>query len=159
MKGDKGPADIILTENKIKLNNEVIPSFKVGQSDPIRKVTLADNYVIPARSEVIVDVFIDRFDTDTKDNPTELLIEPHTQFTDRYPLRMASCLVDPSQTVTNEVRLLNPFNNEIEIVQNTVLGTAEEIEGSPVPLFNEKDSEENSNFNSLRRILQILKPV
>ncbi|CAC5418223.1 unnamed protein product [Mytilus coruscus] len=68
MKGDKGPADIMLTENKIKLNNVVIPCFKVGQSDPIRKVILADKYVIPARSEVIVDVFIDRFDTDTKDN-------------------------------------------------------------------------------------------
>ncbi|CAC5386997.1 unnamed protein product [Mytilus coruscus] len=126
--------------------------MKVGQSDPIRKVTLTDIYVIPARSEVIVDVFIDRFDTDTKDNPTELLIEPHTQFTDRYPLRMASCLVDPSQTVTNKVRLLNPLNNEIEIVQNTVLGIAEEIEGSPIPLFNEEDSEENANFNSLWRI-------
>jgi hypothetical protein len=37
---------------------------------------------------------------------------------------MASCLVDIRNEVTNKIRLMNPFDYEIQVNQNTVVGEA-----------------------------------
>jgi hypothetical protein len=38
---------------------------------------------------------------------------------------MAACLVEISHNVTNQVRLMNPFDHEVQIEQHAVLGEAE----------------------------------
>jgi hypothetical protein len=47
------------------------------------------------------------------------LLEPNNFFVEKYPVAMASCLVDITHEVTNKVRLMNPFDHEVEIRQDT----------------------------------------
>lgn len=153
MKGDKGPADIKLTEGKIILNNITIPCIKVGESDQIRKVTSADQYTIPPRCEALINVYVDRSIEDgTHGESNEYLIEPYSHFMEEYPLMMASCLVETDKNVTNVVRVMNPFDFEVKINQNTVIGVAEKIKEPPIPLLDTEDKNELENFNSVRRI-------
>jgi hypothetical protein len=44
------------------LNGTTIPCIQIGQSEIVRKVRSADDFYIPPRSEVIVEVFVDKFD-------------------------------------------------------------------------------------------------
>jgi hypothetical protein len=48
---------------------------------------------------------------------------------------MAACLVEISHNVTNQVRLMNPFDHEVQIEQHAVLGEAEPVLAEPVTLF------------------------
>jgi hypothetical protein len=42
------------------------------------------------------------------------LLEPNNFFVEKYPVAMASCFVDITHEVTNKVRLMNPFDHEVE---------------------------------------------
>jgi hypothetical protein len=53
-----------LTKGEILLNGTTIPCIQIGQSEIVRKVRSADDFYIPPRSEVIVEVFVDKFDDD-----------------------------------------------------------------------------------------------
>jgi hypothetical protein len=44
---------------------------------------------------------------------------------------MAPTLVDISQDVTNKVRIMNPFDQEYVLREDTGLGKAEELENEP----------------------------
>jgi predicted membrane protein len=65
---------------------------------------------------------------------------------------MASCLADIRNEVTNKIRLINPFDYDIQINQNTVVGEAEKVESQPTTLFTVEDSHEIKNVNPTRRI-------
>jgi hypothetical protein len=54
MKGKGGPADIKFTEGLILLDGIAIPCTQIGQPEPVRKITAADDFIIPPRSEVII---------------------------------------------------------------------------------------------------------
>jgi hypothetical protein len=152
MKGPGGPADIKLTKGEILLNGTTIPCIQIGQSEIVRKVRSADDFYIPPRSEVIVEVFVDKFDDDNPEGPQNYLLEPSPFFEQRYPVAMAACLVEISHNVTNQVRLMNPFDHEVQIEQHAVLGEAEPVLAEPVTLFSTEDSEELNNYCSVRRI-------
>ena len=62
MKGEKGPADIKLSEGVVLLNG--FPCVKIGHSDLVRKVVSAENVIIPPKSEIIVDILVERTDKD-----------------------------------------------------------------------------------------------
>jgi hypothetical protein len=47
MKGKGGPADIKLTEGLILLDGIAIPCTQIGQPEPVRKITAADDFIIP----------------------------------------------------------------------------------------------------------------
>ena len=152
MKGKGGPADIKLTEGLILLDGIAIPCTQIGQPEPVRKITAADDFIIPPRSEVIIDVFVDKFHSDNLSGPQNYLLEPNNFFVEKYPVAMASCLVDITHEVTNKVRLMNPFDHEVEIRQDTVLGETEKVECPPVSLFAEEDGTESNNFDNVKRI-------
>ncbi|CAC5416353.1 unnamed protein product [Mytilus coruscus] len=152
MKGDQGPADIKLTEGVILLNSTTIPCFQIEQTGPIRKVRSADHYVIQPRSETLIDVFVDRLKNDDHNSPQDYLIEPCPQFEDTFPLVMAACLVEIGENVTNKVRLMDPFDQEVKLNQDAVIGIAEKLYTDPSTLFSQEDSEESQTFNSVRRI-------
>jgi hypothetical protein len=63
---------------------------------------------------------------------------------------MAACLVEISHNVTNQVRLMNPFDHDVQIEQHVVLGEAEPVLAEPVTLFNTEYSEELNNYCSVR---------
>jgi hypothetical protein len=73
-------------------------------------------------------VFVDKFHSDNLSGPQNYLLEPNNFFVEKYPVAMASCLIDITHEVTNKVRLMNPFDHEVEIRQDTVLGEAEKVE-------------------------------
>jgi ADP-glucose pyrophosphorylase len=56
MKGEKGSADIKLSEGVVLLKGFIIPIVQIGHSDSLRKVVSAENVIIPPKSEIIVDV-------------------------------------------------------------------------------------------------------
>jgi hypothetical protein len=58
MKGEGVPADIKLTEGIILLNKTKIPCIQIGQPETLRRVRSADHFVIPPKTEMIIDVFI-----------------------------------------------------------------------------------------------------
>lgn len=88
--GSEGPADILLSESIIRLNGVSIPCIQVGQSDTARKLTVAENFTIPGNSEMLVDVFTERNESDDCRKDSSVLIEPSENFKDKYPLVMAS---------------------------------------------------------------------
>jgi hypothetical protein len=105
-------------------------------------------------------VFVDKFHSDNLSGPQNYLLEPNNFFVEKYPVAMASCLVDITHEVTNKVRLMNPFDHEVEIRQDTVLGEAEKVECPPVSLFAEEDGTESNNFDNVKRIKLVeQKPV
>ena len=125
--GKDGPADILLSEGKIRLHGVSIPCISIGLPEKVRKVVIAEKVVVPGNSEMIVDAFIERTDDD-KGDQSEVLIEPSGHFEERYQLRMAASLADIRHHTSHKVRIMNPFNESREISQDSVIGFASEIE-------------------------------
>jgi hypothetical protein len=94
MNGEKGPADIKLSEGVVLLNGFIIPIVQIGHSDSLRKVVSAENVIIPPKNQIIVDVLVERTDKDYLSDCQELLIAPNQKFIEKYPVLMANCLVD-----------------------------------------------------------------
>ena len=44
----------------LKIDENEVPIIQIGINNRIRKVTAADHFVIPAQSEAVVDVFVER---------------------------------------------------------------------------------------------------
>ncbi|CAC5410264.1 unnamed protein product [Mytilus coruscus] len=154
-----GPADIKLTEGVILLNGVTIPCIQIGQPEPVRKVRAADNFTIPPQSEILIDVFVDKTENDPISPPQDYLIEPSSHFIENHPVMMASSLVDLCHDVTNKVRLINPFDQEVQINQDTVVGLAEKVEEQPILLFSSENTKDSTNFDSVRRIQFESNPV
>ena len=144
MKGKDGPADIKLTEGVINLNGIEIPCTEIGRS-VVRKIRCVDHFKIPPQSEILVEVFVDKFDDDDTTKPQIFLLEPTEHF-------CLTCLVEIGQNTTSKVRLINPFDFEAELKQDTVIGTAEEVVKEPMMLFHSEDNQERNNYNRIRRI-------
>lgn len=101
----------------------------------------AENVIIPPKSEIIVDVLVERIDKDYLSDSQEFLIEPNQKCIEKYPVLMANCLLDIKSDVTSKVRILNPFDKEVHLIQDTVVGAAEKVESPQItlcPFENEK---------------------
>lgn len=120
LKPENGPVKINLDENTIHFRGNEIQFRQT--IDKVRRVLAADSYVIPANSEKMIDVFIDRFDSDRDFTCNVFCIEPMKDFNNRFPLLMASCLIDMENKISTKVRVLNPFKTEANIHQDDVIG-------------------------------------
>ena len=126
LQGTDGPADILLSEGVIRLNGTSIPCFQVGRCETARKVTVVENVLIPPISEMLVDVFIERRESDDERQESAVLIEPNQNFKERYQLVMAASLADIKHNVSHKVRILNPFGQSCPIAKDAVVGIADE---------------------------------
>ena len=126
--GNDGPTDLLLTKGVLMVDNKEVPIIQVGINQRIRGVTAADHSIIPAQSEAVIDVYVERREYDDFSCESEYIIEPTEHFREKYPLQMASTIVDINNSCTCKVRILNPFPIAISIKQNAVLGTAEPID-------------------------------
>ena len=149
-RGNVGPADILLSRNEIVLNGVSIPVFQVGRTEKSRQVTLADDVSVPGQAEAIVDVYIERFEGDD-DEESDYVVEPADAFCDRYPLKLASTLININQSPTCKVRVMNPFPAEVKLRQNAIIGRAEKIERI-ISVIKDAEHEEVDDLNSVRRI-------
>ena len=150
--GKNGPADLLMSKGVLMIDKKEIPIIQVGVNDRVRKVTAADHFVIPAQTECVIDVYIERREYDDFSSEKEYVVEPTDHFQAEYPLQMASTLVDINRACTCKVRMLNPFPTAMSIKQDAVIGRAEPIEGIPIVITNEEDSSETENHVTVRRI-------
>ena len=153
-KDPSGPADILLSENRMILKDTSITLHQVGLPTPIRRVTAADHYIIPGMSEVVIDVFVERSHVKNHDESedTHLLIEPTTEFTEKYSLAVAPTLVDATSSTTVKTRVMNPFCEPVSIKQDTVIGHASEVEEPIHTIVLEETEGEHDCLDSVRRI-------
>ena len=105
---------------------------------------------MPGCSEIIIDAYIDKTDLDSWCTPQEFLIEPSPNFMEKYPLLMAASLVDVTKSITSKVRMMNPYNKDVVIHQNTVIGTAQINDGEVVKLL--KEDEMKEDWEQVRRL-------
>ena len=122
---NQGGAEILYTEGAIRFMGVSKPCKQINKSSPIRKVRAADNFTIPGHNEIIIHIFVDRSEDDLHESA--VILEPNSDFQDKYGLFMASSLSDLNSKATHKVRILNPFAHSIKINQDTVLGTAETV--------------------------------
>ena len=117
------------------LGGTTIHSTQTGQPEKLRQIRVADDFKIPARCEIIIDVFIDRFDEDPPSQLHNFILEPNDDFIQNFSVTMAPTLVDIRQDVTNKIRIMNPFDQEYVRQQDTILGKAEQLENEPYLLL------------------------
>ena len=151
MGSTNGPADILLSSNKIVLDGVDIPVIQIGQERQARRVTVADSVHIPGQTEAVIDVFIERCEAD-EEEASEFVIEPTEQFRGRYPLQMAATVVNINGGPTCKVRVMNPFSSEVELKQDAVIGRAERVEKIISVIARAEDVEEGENRSAVRRI-------
>ena len=150
--GDGGPADLLLSKGVLVVQDKEVPIIQVGLKNRLRRVTAADHFVIPPQSESVIDVYVERDESDDFSSENTCLIQATEQFQASYPLKMAATLVDVNKGCTCKVRLLNPFPTAVSINQDTTVGKAEPIDGTPHVIFRQEDEKEESNFHKVRRI-------
>ena len=122
----QGGAEIHYSEGAIRFMGISIPCKQINKGTPIRKVRAANDFTIAGQSELIVDAFLDRLEDDDL-LTCDIILEPNSDFQEKYGLLMASSLSDLDSKVTHKVRILNPHPNDISIKQDTTLGTAEMV--------------------------------
>ena len=150
--GKNGPADLLMSKGVLMIDKKEIPIIKVGVNNRVRKVTTADHFDIPAQTECVIDVYIERREYDDFSSEKEYVVEQTDHFQAEYPLQMASTLVHINRACTCKVRMLNPFPTAMSIKQDAVIGRAEPIEGIPIVITNEEDSSGRENHVTVRRI-------
>ena len=92
--GADGSTDILMSKGVLQMASKEVPIIQIGMADRIRRVTAADHTVIPAQSEAIIDVYIQRKKYDYFSSESEYIVEPTENFKEKYPLQMATTLVD-----------------------------------------------------------------
>ena len=151
--GENGPTDLLMSKGVLMIAGKEVPIIQIGLQNRIRKVTAADHYVIPAQSEAVIDVFIERQEYDDFSADVDYIVEPTAHFRETYPLQMASTLVDINRACTCKVRVLNPFPTAVSIKQDAVVGHAEPILDNPKVLVTHEEEKETENFYQTRRVI------
>ena len=158
LRGSEGrPADILLSSNRIVLDGVSIPVVQIGQEKTTRRVVMADDVEIPGGSEAVISVFVERFEADD-DKELDYIVEPTDQFRERYPLQLAATLVNINEGPACKVRVMNPFNEDVELKQNAVIGRAERVERI-ISVISKSESEVESRASVRRIQLDHGKPV
>ena len=104
---------LLMSKGVQKMGDQEGPIIQVGITNRPRKVTAADHSLIPAQSEAVIDVYVERRAHDDFPSESEYIVEHIEPFQEEYPLQMATTLVDINQECTCKVRLLNPFPTAI----------------------------------------------
>ena len=133
-----GPTNLLMSKGVLVINMKEVPIIQVGVTNKVSKVTAADHFVIPAQSECIIDVYLERQEYDDFSCEKDYIIEPTEHFQAEYPLWMASTLMDINKACTCKLRVLNPFPTAMSIKQDAVVGKAKPIEGNPIVITNKK---------------------
>ena len=119
------------------LKEETIPLLLFGTKESIRKTYPADHYVVPAMSEMVLDVFVDR---DCGEERNEcVMIEPVPHAVDTLKLVTASCLVNVADNTTGKVRVMNTYGEPMSIKQDTVLGSVQPYRDETLVLLKTED--------------------
>ena len=146
-----GPADILLSQGVMLLKGETIPVRLVNSNPGVRKVRLADQYVVPGMSEAVLDVFVD---TNEECEDTLLLIEPCENSNKEPNVVVGACLINTNSCCTAKIRVLNPGLEPVTLKQDEVMGQAEAISEELDILVDHENINEISKLDPVRRIMK-----
>ena len=137
-------ADLLLGEGAILIQGQKIPCEIVSHDRFVRRVTVADDEIVPPYSEKLIDVYIQRFHAG-ENLEENILITPTQRFLEEYPLHVAKCLVNMGKETTSKVRVINPFKTEAVLRQHANIAEAEECTPIHIIFDNEDPSQEKNN--------------
>ena len=124
--GPSGPADILNTEERMVFCGVSIP-LELKWPSQIRRVTMAEDTVVPPMAEIIGQAYIDRREDRKDEEESRVLLEMHTNLPENYGCVLASTLVDAADNVTVPVHIFNPTCEPVQIKQDSVIGQAESV--------------------------------
>ena len=148
---DFGTMDVhvLSSEHTVVINQHTFPAIIVPATE-IRQVKAKETVDIPAMSEAIIHVEIEK--TDNIDSQI-VIIEPDEQLVDKYSALMAASLVNTSDNHTSQVRIMNPGCDSIKIMCSTCIGHAEECNEKEVyTVLDQEDVEETKNYDAVKRL-------
>ena len=123
-----GPADLLLTENKMVLGNTSIPVKQVKVPKTERYARIADHYVIPGMSQMFVEVFVDSPAQQDSSNHL-VLLETNPSLIEDYSVLLAPTVIDTKDRATGSIIIMNPLADPVSIKQDQVVACIEEIDG------------------------------
>ena len=129
---EDGPVDIFFSQGKMRWKGLELPFLPYNTPANTRKVHSADHYIVPAMSEMIMDVYVERTELN---EAGDVLIEPHERTSELRSLVIANCIVNLADNATVKIRVMNTNIDEISIKQDTVLGLAHRSIQQVTPLF------------------------
>jgi hypothetical protein len=147
---EMGPADILASREVMVLRDVEIPIILINVQNRSRRVFAADDIDVFPMTEAVVDVIVESFRADKYLEKNDVLVEPSSVFADKYPLLMASCLVDISNSPVTKIRVMNPGNEPVTIKSRSHVGQAETYKDH-VGTVSEKETEQDNN-SQIRRI-------
>ena len=121
-----GPADILNTVERMVFRGVSIP-LELKWPSQIRRVTMAEDTVVPLMAEIIGQAYIDRREDRKDEEESRVLLEMHTNLPENYGCVLASTLVDAADNVTVPVCIFNPTCEPVQIKQDSVIGQAESV--------------------------------
>ena len=101
--------------------------LELKRPSQIRRVTMAEDTVVPPMTEIIGQAYIDRREDRKDEEESRVLLEMHTNLPENYGCVLASTLVDAADNVTVPVRIFNPTCEPVQIKQDSVIGQAESV--------------------------------
>ena len=129
LQGDQeGPADLLLSEDRMVFRNTSIPIQQVRLPRRKRYARVADHYVIPGMSQMFVEVFLDP-PAQQRESSHQVLLETKPSLIEDCSVLLAPTVLDTRDRGTGSIALMNPFTHPVSIKQDQVVASIEEIDG------------------------------
>ena len=112
---------------------------------------VADDVLLPGQAETIIIVYVERKEGDDGQSG-DFMVKATKSFRERYPLQMATTLVDVNRGPSCKLRVLNPFPTEVKFLQDAEIGRAERIEKIISLVTETEHVEEKDNLDYARRV-------
>lgn len=112
---------IDLSGNEVTVAGERVSCRRV-QSDPVSKVILSEDSVIPAKSEMIVTASVDNISSGSC-----FVLDPSVNFVDKFEVQVASSLNEAAGDQV-PVRVMNPGEDNVHLYKGTVVAHAQQVE-------------------------------
>ena len=145
-----GPADILNTEQRMVFHGASI-SLELKLPSQIRRVTMAEDIVVPPMAEIIGQAYIDRGEDMEDDEESKVLLKMHGSLPENYGCVLASTLVDAANNVMVPVHIFNPSCEPVEIKQDSVIRQVESVSVVQTISKNE-DPSQVENMSIVKRI-------
>jgi transposase InsO family protein len=149
---ESGPADLLLSDSTLIYKGHPLKLEVVGLKQNFCRVMAADTYIIPGMSEMMVDACIEDTPELILTSKLNVLVEPAVTPADDHDFLVAPCIISPADATVNQIRVMNPYPDQVKVHKNQLLGYAEEFDGDIGTMFEYEDTKCTDNLDPVRRI-------
>ena len=144
LQGSKlGPMDLLLSENRMVFGNTSIPVQQFGLPKKDIYARVADHYIIPGMSQMVIEVFVDWADR-PQSSVDQVLVETKPSLIDRHSVLLAPTVLNVGDRVTGSIIVLNPFTQQVSLKQDEVIACVEQIVGVNTVLLHQESLDSES---------------